>query len=71
MKKNSEEEIIITEFSPVNVLRQEEEKIGYTLFMKLEIKGVETVQYFEFDNQFVLTGSLPVEKPYDSYFSKE
>ena len=71
MKKNSGEEIIITEFSPVRLLRQEEEKIGYTLFMKLEIKGVETVQYFEFDNQFVLTGSLPVEKPYDSYFSKE
>lgn len=71
LKKNSENEIIITEFSPVSPIYIHSEKVGYKLFVKYEMQGVEYAHYFEFDIQFIMTGSLPVEKPFEPYFKKQ
>lgn len=71
LKKNSENEIIITEFSPVSPIYIDSEKVGYKLFVKYEMQGVEYAHYFEFDIQFIMTGSLPVEKPFEPYFKKQ
>lgn len=69
LKKNMEEEIIISKFSKVKLIRSEEGvKLGYNIFVEFEKEGVKNAHYFEFDPNFILTGTLPVEKPYDSYF---
>ena len=70
IKENTDDEITITEFSPVNTIQIDSEKVGYKLFVKYEMKGIKYAQYFEFDTQFILTGSLPVEKPFEPYFKK-
>ena len=70
LKKNTKDEIIITEFSEVSLIQIDSEKVGYKLFVKFEMNGIEYAQYFEFDTRFILTGSLPVEKPFSSYFKQ-
>ena len=71
LKKNNDTELTINQFSDVSPILDSTETIGYKLFVKYENAGVEKVQYFEFDLNYILSNSLPVEKPFEQYFKKE
>ncbi len=71
IKRNKDEKATITRFSEVQVLSSEDVKLGYKLFVSYKINGTEQARYFEFDSSFVLTGNLPVNKPYEQYFVKQ
>ncbi len=68
LKLNNDTELIINKFSKVKPILDSTKKIGYNLFILYEKQGVEYARYFEFDINFILTGSLPVEKPFEQYF---
>ncbi|MEN8929199.1 MAG: hypothetical protein ABF242_03235 [Flavobacteriales bacterium] len=71
LRRNISKEIKVLAYSKIELIKDEGEKIGSHLFVEYELKGQKEARYFEFDNNFVVRGSLPVEKPYTEYFKKE
>ena len=71
LKKNNTEPLIIEKFSEIKTISDNNEKIGYNLFILYQKQGKMYAQYFEYNTNFVLTGSLPVEKPFEKYFNKK
>jgi hypothetical protein len=70
LRLNNIEEFVIARFSTVKSIIDEGEKIGYNLFVEYEKDNKKQVRYFEYDMNFILTGSLPVDMPFEPYFTK-
>jgi hypothetical protein len=71
LRRNISKEIKVIEYSSIETIFDNNEKIGSNLFVEYRLKGENDARYFEFDSNYILRGSLTVKKPYINYFKKK
>lgn len=70
LQRNHKGQLKILNYSKIQPIYDNENKIGYKLFAEYDINGVKKAHYFEFDLNFLVRGNLIVERPYEKYFTK-
>lgn len=71
LRRNISKEIKVIEFSSIENISDEGEKIGSNIFVEYTLNDVKDARYFEFDINYILRGSLTLKKPYIQYFNKK
>lgn len=71
LRRNISKNIKVTEYSNIENITEEGQKIGSNIFVEYQLNDVKNARYFEFDTNYILRGTLQVKKPYTSYFIKK
>ncbi|MDA9261875.1 hypothetical protein N9P38_00785 [Flavobacteriales bacterium] len=71
LRRNISNDIKVITYSTIEVILDENEKIGSNIFVEYELNGLKDARYFEFDINYILRGAMTLKKPYTHYFLKK
>ncbi|MFT7010416.1 MAG: hypothetical protein ACJAWR_000417, partial [Flavobacteriales bacterium] len=71
LRRNISNDIKVITYSTIEVIMDENEKIGSNIFVEYELNGLKDARYFEFDINYILRGAMTLKKPYTHYFIKK
>ncbi|MFQ3336646.1 MAG: hypothetical protein ACI9E3_000654 [Flavobacteriales bacterium] len=71
LRRNISNDIKVITYSTIEVIMDENEKIGSNIFVEYELNVLKDARYFEFDINYILRGAMTLKKPYTHYFIKK